>query len=335
MECDQDFGQCKSLVILDIKDTNVPPRGARLAMEHLPTLQIFKCPFTLQVAAQIFREFQSKNTEVRQLPLMDLRCGSERIRPYKKGDLEAAIALCPSVVHVKIRFEWNNPFTDKELKYLLNLKNLQHLFLEGNPTTDISFEGGILPILEKFGPSTLEKLQLYDLPDVDVSAIAQHCANLRFLTLECNFRYLTPSRPLKPTDNRLRSLECLKVRQSDDDENSISKPPPTIADLLILLSSPALTTLHFDVFECDFPLLDEVMEEASRLYGFPNLQELCVGYCQKAFTERSIELLLTLDNPLEEIYFFDGLWTRPKEQLLKKWKSEAKKNNWNLSIKTD
>ena len=304
-------------------------------MEHLPKLQFFKCKFTLHVAAQMFKDGpisvngsrdqsqQLPGNEIRQLRLMDLRYDGFDSVFYKKGDLEAAIKLCPSVVHVEI--DWDDAFSDEDLQFLLNLKNLRHLSLVG--TDSLSFEGGLLPILEKFGPSTLEKLDLSFFPDVDISAIAQHCANLRSLALVGNYWYLTPTRPLKPADNRLRSLERLEIVQdhAEDDDG----PPPTAADLLILLSSPALVYLNFHQIESDF---DQVMEDAALLYGFPNLRELCIEYCYKTFTERSIECLLTLDNPLEKISFMAGWMKKPKKKLLKKWKREAKKNNWNLAI---
>ena len=334
LESDSGFGQCKSLVSLNIEKNRVTAKGARLAMEHLPNLQIFKCPFTLHVAAQMFKEggFTSKadssqrppGTRIRQLRLMDLRYDGHESVPYKKGDLEAAIKLCPSVVQVEIA--WDDTFSDEELKPLLKLKNLQHLCLVG--TNSLSFEGGLLPILEKLVPSTLEKLELSFFPDVDVSAIAQHCSNLRFLALGHNYQYLTPTRPLKPADNRLQRLERLEI----DEQDYESAPPPTAADLLILLSSPALVTIVF--YRLNHDSCDQVMEEAAHLYGFPNLRELRIEYCRDTFTERSIECLLTLDNPLEKICFFGG-WmdNAPKEQfLLEKWEREAKKNNWDLAI---
>ena len=264
---------------------------------------------------------QLPENEIYQLRLIDLHYGGSMDIPYKKGDLEDAIKLCPSVASVKI--SWDDTFSDEDLKPLCKLKNLRHLYLLS--TERLTFKG-LLPILQKFGPSTLEKLQLKWLPEVDISAIAQHCSNLRSLTLDCNFRYLSPTRPLKPAHNRLRSLERLEVVQCDE-ENT-----PPAADLFILLSSPALASLNFYQIESAF---DQVMEEVARLYRFPNLRELQFTNCGKTSTERSIECLLKLDNPLEKILFRGGWRTKPKKQLLKKWEREVKKNNWNLSIQTD
>ena len=254
----------------------------------------------------------------RQLALMDLRIINSI--PYEEGDLEAAIALCPSVVHVEIETYWGqNTWTDEELKPLLNLKNLRHLCLEW--ADRVTFEGGLLPILRKFGPSTLDKLELKRLPEVDVSAIAKYCSNLRSRTLESIKRFIAPSRPLKPQDNRLQRLEHLDMTQSKQFQ------PYTTADMLILLSSPALVTL--DLYRVG-GLSDQVMEEATRLYRFPNLRELRISCCD-GNTERSIDCFLSLDNPLQKIELClknDGR----NDEILEKWESQIKTNNWDLSI---
>ena len=291
-------------------------------MEHLPKLQFLNCPYTLHVAAQKFkeRESTSMDKEFRRLPLMNLRYDECKDTAYEKGDLAAAIKICPSVVSVKISYGLNDGnFTDEELKSLLKLKNLRHLCLES--IRRLSFKGGILPVLEKFGSSTLEKLRLQYLSEVDVSAIAKCCSNLRSLSLGNIVQFISPSRPLKPQDNRLRSLEVLKMMQCNDKE--LIRQQPTAADILILLSSPALVALKF--FEFD-DLTDQLMEEAAHLYGFPNLKELQMEYCE-GITGSFIECLLTLDNP------FHACRMEPwNDKILKKLKSQVKTNNLDLSF---
>ena len=327
LESDQDFGQCKSLVSLNIKGTTVTTIGTRLAMEHLPKLQFLNCPYTLHVAAQMFKERESTSVdnEFRQLPLMELcysRSGEDSI-PYEEGDLEAALEICPSVVCLKIR-EWGTSegmfFTDKELKYLLNLKNLRRLTLQD--TDRVTFKGGLLPILEKFGPSTLEKLRLTHFPELDISAIAKYCSNLRYLVLWNIERFISPSRALKPEENRLQRLECLQIAAWGK-----IFPVYTATDMLILLSSPALVTIYF--LGLGIGLSDQVMEEVVHLYGFPNLQEFIMHYC-KGVTTRSIDCLLTLDNPLKKIGFrtIEG----SEEDQEENWESQINKNNWDLTI---
>ena len=300
-------------------------------MEHLLKLQIFKYQSTLQVAAQMFKDGRNSlrplpETGIRQLVLMDLRCGGDI--PYEKGDLEAAIALCPSVVHVQIRAWKVMTFTDEELKHLLNLKNLRHLSLSSSDV--FSFEGGILPILQKFGQSTLENLKLKFLLDVDVSAIAKYCSKLRSLTLMNIERIISPPQPLKPQDNRLRILEYLKMEQHDEEGDRIVERY-SASDILILLSSPALVNVSFRNFDGDRMngLSDRTIEKATLLYGFPNLQEFQMEYCV-GITQRSIDCLLTLDNPLNYVHFY--IEDLNEEDHMKKWESQIKKNNWDLIV---
>ena len=330
LESDQGFGQCKSLISLDIEDAKVTAKGARLAMEHLHKMQFFNCPFTIHVAAQMFKDWRTSSqmlteTGIRQLALMNLHHHGNEDIPYQKGDLEAAIKLCPSVVRVKIARD--DTFADEELKSLLNLKNLQQLSLKG--TGSVTFENGLLPILRKFGPSKLEKLELQYFPEVNVSAFAQHCANLQSLTLWNIERFISPSRQLKPQDNRLGSLKFLDMMQNNDNEEGeevhVRQQPPA-SDILILFSSPALVALLLQAFD---GLTDQTMEEAARLYGFPKLQELNMLYCD-GITERSIACLLTLDNPLKNICV--NFMGPNREKEWKRFESQAKMNNLDLLI---
>ena len=67
-----------------------------------------------------------------------------------------------------------------------------------------------------------------------------------------------------------------------------------------------------------------MVEEAARLYGFPNLQELYIKHCD-GITEKSIDCLLTLDNPLKKVSIYtEGV---NGEDQLKKWENMAEKNN--------
>ena len=248
--------------------------------------------------------------------------------PYKKGDLAAAIKLCPSVVTVKIHCGFEVTFTDKELKWLLNLQNLQELSLGDNVL--LSFEGGLLPILQKFGPSSLEKLELANVTDVDVGAIAQNCSKLRSLKLEKIKRYIPPGRQLKPADNRLCCFEHLEMVQFEAKESNLIIRQPAAADFSILLSCPALVNLSF----FNFPgLTDLVVEKAVSANQFPNLKSFRIESCE-AISKSSIDLLLTLDNPLSKIVVKRCKRFRKKPQL-KKWEDQIEKNNWELRIDMD
>ena len=160
------------------------------------------------------------------LPLTDLHCKwNDNQLPYARGELAAAIHLCPFVTHVEIHYE--DKLKEEDLKALLHLKNLRDFNLG---SLIISFDDGILPILRKFGANSLERLKLNDVTEVNVGAIVQHCSNLRSLSLRGIDRYI-PSSPPSQSGPQLSLLENLRVDACEVELRS----PPTSNDLAVLL----------------------------------------------------------------------------------------------------
>ena len=77
-------------------------------------------------------------------------------------------------------------------------------------------------------------------------------------------------------------------------------------------------------------VLDQVIEKAALLHGFPNLQDWHTEV--NSITERSVDCLLTLNNPLKKIRIASYNLNEDEEELKNKWNNMVKKNNWNLSI---
>ena len=160
--------------------------------------------------------------------------------PYTRSELAAAIQICPFLVRVEI---FNDPgFVNDELKVLLGLKQLQCLILEH---VSVSFDGGLLPILQKFGPNSLEKLGLDSVNDVDVAAIVKHCPNLRSLLLSGIDRYIQSSHSLQPPQYQLLKLEKLSLKH----DGSMTINAPTLADLSILLLFAFTGQAHAERFQ--------------------------------------------------------------------------------------
>ena len=184
-------GHCKSLISLDIRFTNVTTSGILLVLKHLPKLEIFKCNDNVAALAQMFQARngpQPGEMAVNTFRFPSLYCNYEFCGvpmtlppPYESGRLASAIQLCPFVVHVDIGLEKTpSPptFSDKDLRALLHLKNLRHLSIE-RVTGITTFKRGLLPILQKFGPTSLESLRLKWFDKVNVGAVVQHCQKLR------------------------------------------------------------------------------------------------------------------------------------------------------------
>ena len=330
-------GHCKSIISLNIKDTWVTNVGTRLVIKHLPNLVDFKCDDCVTALAQIFQEEssgvgrQSDEMTVRTFGLLNFNCiygidFRHDLRypplPYVSGRLASAAQLCPFVVHVEFVLANDDisNFMDEDLRALLHLKNLRHLSLD--TVWDISFNGGLLPILEKFGPNSLESLKLKYFPDVNFGPIVEHCKKLRSLYLKEITEYNTSQAvPQWRPHHQLPCLEDLRVTQMEDDEEIAS------ADLsFLLLSSPELVTLKFKGLNGTD---DQVLDRAALHHGFPRLNRFKIGYCEN-FSERAIDLLLTLSNPLKELNIDSCV--RLTMTHLEAWHKKILDNNWDTLI---
>ncbi len=88
------------------------------------------------------------------------------------------MSLCPSVTEVEIKSCIG--LTDSDLLDLLSLKNLRNFKMSGFYPShgNVTFGGGVTPILKAFGNSSLEELSLCELSDVNILVITQLCPNL-------------------------------------------------------------------------------------------------------------------------------------------------------------
>ena len=344
-------GNCKSLVSLNVLDTKLTTHGIRLAIQHLPNLMILLCKDSVQAASHIFREGlsisepsahdstlqQTAGSITRQVSLIDLHCTNSIyleeddpiLLPYVNGALSSAIQLCPFVVNVYI---CNVPgVSDEDLRALLNLGQLRCLSLQ---RIRISFDGGILPILEKFGKDSLEFLRLAYLDEVDLPSIVRHCTNLRSLELDdidqCNgTSSSTHLTSVNVGYQQLRYLESLSFSRFDC-------PPhgePTAANLsLLLCNCPSLVSVYLSGLNY---LTDQVMEQAAIAHGFSQLEDLHVSFCDQ-ITKISVDLLLlTLECPFKKVSFNYCAHLSRNEEFASGWKEKAEENHWDLSIYRD
>jgi hypothetical protein len=76
---------------------------------------------------------------------------------------------------------------------LLSLKNLRNFKISGiSPSNgNVTFGGGVTPILKAFGNSSLKAFSLSKLSDVNILVIIQLCPNLHSLDLIDNLSYFT------------------------------------------------------------------------------------------------------------------------------------------------
>ena len=318
-------------------------RSTRLAIEYLPNLKILDCYDSVQALSQIFREGvatqsashdsssqQRTGSVLRQFPLTNLHwivlSNKQYLPPYVSRRLANAVQLCPFVVRVAIN-GGNQVVKDSELLALLELDNLRHLQLF---MINVSFDGGIVPILEKFGHNSLEILELESLNVVDIAAIVRHCSNLRSLILIENEQYSGPSPSQLRSDtatHQLRHLEHLNFFNAD-----LLQPDPTAATISYLLRSCSeIVSLHLIRLSS---LTDQVIQEAVRAHGFSKLEKLVLACCHDV-SKSSIDLLFSMDCPFKEIELCDCEQLNESEEYAAIWQKKAMENNWNLTISDD
>lgn len=326
------LGQCKSINKLSISYTKVTERGIRQALENLPCLKVFDCCSTVQTLNEMHRTaFDYRLPDIPKYTLIDLHCTEDSLltQNYETGSLALAVALCPSVI--KVRITAQEGMSDDDLLALLDLVNLRELSIGGSDASTITFDGGIVPILQAVG-SSLESLTLAELSGVNIRAVVEFCPNLRFLHLIMNRSYSTiwpeeEKQPLRPkivkplpTMKKLESVHLVCV--------SHMWPSSVIPseNLPMLLSSPELTYIY--IKDCD-TLTDGLLENAVKLHQFRNLKHLELEQC-KSLTKRGIDLLMTADNPIKEIKLWEcAMLTR---QHVADWKKKALENKWALSM---
>ena len=335
LNCISENGGCKSIVQLNVIGTAMTKLGARLAIQHLPKLAVFKCHFSLEVIARMFEVSDGHNSltqlppngssTVRRLPLTSLYFQSSRGLSYVAGFLTTAVRFSPFIVHVEIMDV--SRILDQDIRALLELQQLRHLLLES--IDDLSFDCGLLPILRKFGSSSLEHLELVYIEEIDLAAIVEHCSNLRSLMLINNTCIQSSLQSWKLAhQNQLLSLQSLCIRHGfadQDEESKIGALSKT--DLSgLLLSSPSLVSLKAVYLDA---MTDQLIESAAVHHGFSKLKCVEFNGC-KNLTRHAIDTLISLDSPIEEIAFSynRNLTERDKNR----WEKIVFKKNWNLSF---
>ncbi len=325
----QTLGQCKSIHTLKIRKTRVTKKGIQLALENLPALRVFEFDFPVQVLAELHEECNFPNYQLVSLLSAD---GYERSPciPYKSGSLGRVASLSTSLNEVHIATMPG--LTDQELLGLLQLKSLCELVISGETNgidREITFDGGIVPILKAFGNSlTLFSLdEVYGLR-VNIRAIVEYCPKLEFLKLDDTGEYITAPLDVERNSSKrmkkdltLKNLKVLELCCDSDGDYDISAE-----GLDMLLSSPALVKLSLDLCAT---VDDSIVRKAFDLHQFRNLQSLRVSHCH-AVTGQAIYMLISEKNYLTKIEI-DGceLLTKDFAEELVMFTSQ---NSWDVDI---
>jgi hypothetical protein len=355
---DQRLGQCKSIETLIIGGTRITKKGIQTALFNLPFLKKFEIPggYSCPVPVQLLAEIHQPDWSIKHLKdirkySLDSLCLRDWILyygthyhtpffgvPYTSGSLGLVASLCPSVTLVKVDLIIG--LTDSEMLGLLSLENVNELGIIGNDVdTTVTFEGGVVPLLKRFG-STLKELGLSYLDDVNVRAIIDFCPKLQSLTLDSNGNYSTTVSAKKDAEpyhhskrckieqnpSMLKNLEKLCVNIADYSEDLVEERNISSEDLLSLFSSPSL--IDIQMFESDY-LTDYVFERASEIHQFLSLEKLKLCRCQ-SLTRRAIDVVMNKKTPLKTIDILDCDNISDVDIAL--LISNARSENWELSV---
>ncbi len=321
-------GLCETIKKLSILHTGVTQQGIQVALTHLQSLNILESFDILEALAELASStIDSKESKPPGLLYYDMISISTLYtspdKPYISNSLHLALSLCHSVNLVLIHV--TKGLKDSDLLCLMSLKVLRKLkIFKSNlwvpNDTEITFDGGVAPLLKVFGRS-LETLALECLDLIRISTIIDLCPNLNFLgirdvtgSLE-NERHLFQSEKKPPVFKELKQLFC------------ILDVPVDI--LLFLLSSPSLE--HIGISCCDV-LTDEILLETVKCqHRFNNLKKFELDKCDSV-TKRGIDALLLRSgcNPLEviDIYRCKNI----VDQNYADWNSLIVRKNWNCKI---
>lgn len=316
------LGQCKLIVKLVINYTKISSLGIQCALENLQGLKVLDCCSSVQVLAEMHQDaYQNQLPDIPQYQLIDLHCTNDSFTelPYRSGSLAAAVSLCSQLL--KLNIVTLEGLTDGDLSALTGLGKLREFTIGASEVCQVSFPGGILPLLQSFGNS-LQRLTIAEFPKVNVRAITEYCPNLRSIELLMNADYdshWVEEKRKPPTVPGLKQLETLQIVGHEDD----SVPEK---HLLLLLSSPCL--VHIYLKDCS-TLVDDNFRKAFAVHQFANLQHLELEQCH-CLNPQSIDPLLNSSNPLKKLLLWQcRLLTR---QTVTNWSRKTLKKKWKVSV---
>ena len=334
---DTDGGQCKDIRKLKLNGFNVSDGAVVTAVYNLPKLEKIDYPHMVDLLTEV----QELNGDLL-LPQFSLTkmVSYNDYSPYIRGRISLFVAMCPSVVNVDIQPQDGlrdedllgkalemtcNMLTSKLSAFhffagLLALKTIRKLSIgdTNQLSSSITFDGGVLPLLKKFG-SSLVRLQLYYVSHISIPAIMEFCPNLSVLSLWYKDSESVKSYERAKSGLKLKKLERLTLLIEPGDDVGLV---PTDVMLLLLSSSPALNDVYID--SCD-TLTNELLEQVLKINQFSNLKNLELYDC--SVTRKGIEFLMRESNPIQTIRWVNG---RDNEKFFEMWNEAAKRKNWDF-----
>ena len=277
-----------------------------------------------QLLAEVYQE-DSMSYKLLETPKYSLIHLDVKGTQYTSGSLELAVSTCPFATQVNIITV--KSLTDSDLQALLSLKSLHELQFNGcnyEDECEITFSGGVTPLLKAFGSSSLKFLKLSYFPQVNIDVIIQHCPNLHSLNLEQNYHYSTASPEEEEVNSRSPMVMQLQKLDISTSKNP-SKRIPT-ENILSLFSIPCIKKIS--CWYCT-TITDEILKQAARLHQFKNLESLELAVCA-SISKKGIDVLMDSRNAIKEIEL--NHCAKITYSHILAWEKQASSNYWDLAI---
>lgn len=274
----------------------------QIALDNLLELKVLLHESLLEGLAEIAQNALDNNLQLPKYPLLSsLHVLDKTV--YKSGSLRQSLILCPNVTKVYLSVKLEG-LKDIDLLSLLSLEKLYVFVIRHyarkrinryETDKDLTFSGGVAPLLKKFG-SSLKTLSIEGFfIDVDIKVVIETCPNLKILLLTSN-SYKTTSTTIEVRNKFIRHQPGLKKLVTLCITSEDFCIPPE--DLVMLLSSPSLT--NFQIGRCN-TLTDEILHRVVNINSFSNLELLVFCDCDYV-SEKGIDNFMKETNPLRKIY---------------------------------
>ena len=295
-----------SMETLRLDETEVTKKGIAEALTKLRSLRVLEHQSTVKVLAEMHKaDFESEEDVISKYELSEIIFTVKDFQ-ISRNRLWRAVSLCESISVLNIS------------KIGVSDGYMEGIFVDTDGYQRFDLE--IIPILKMIGNS-LRELSLY-LCSVNTFSVIDCCPNLRKLKLE----YGRCSDFLAVDDEQSERSNYKEKKTSQKlEELELSYVDISSESLLTLISSSSLKSIV--IRDCN-TLTDDMLQEASNLNFFPNLEYFELYKCDFV-TEIGINVLLEESNPLKKIKIStERSLTREKED----WNDKIALNNWQLEI---
>jgi hypothetical protein len=211
--------------------------------------------------------------------------------------VEVSCAVCPYVTDIN----FVRGVTDATLLPLSQLKHLRVLNVGNDDDVLVSFEGGVLPLLQVVGRS-LQELSLFEVNDLDLGAIGACCPELKkFSCLIAGFPSATFPVNAHPELLQVKQAVFTHLEQVRVLLHTAENTFPSQFVRLLTVHAKNLSVLHLAYIQT---LTDDLFQEILHSNPMERLERLVLESCHHISGE-AIHQLLHMKNNLQALVLKD------------------------------